>query len=355
MIRYKAKGRPSKDAKDKVKRINEILAEMPKSSAIQYEKEVKNMGEIDEILDNLSSKKVKQEDMSKNIADDVMDFTEIQNDIGSNGEKDNEVPNFFDPLKESIHERNYNKIDTKDVGEIEEPVFGTQEQFENIEDVPPVFEVEEAEEVPKERAIDKVTNESVNQLESGEKTMAVKQLVEMCLDGYELLHELAKQKVVFSEDKLKERIISGEIDPNDEIIVNANGDTSTPETFIQEYNEQAIESVSLDPEFTEKVRKPMERVFAKKGWGMSDEQYLLVMFGKDITMKALSVAMLRKTVNGIMDTFAERNRIMKAEQQQSIPPQSPSSIDRPEPNNESTPANSYEEDASNQQESSTNE
>jgi len=177
----------------------------------------------------------------------------------------------------------------------------------------------------------------------------------MCLDGYELLHELAKQKVVFSEDKLKERIISGEIDPNDEIIVNANGDTSTPETFIQEYNEQAIESVSLDPEFTEKVRKPMERVFAKKGWGMSDEQYLLVMFGKDITMKALSVAMLRKTVNGIMDTFAERNRIMKAEQQQSIPPQSPSSIDRPEPNNESTPANSYEEDASNQQESSTNE
>jgi len=164
MIRYKAKGRPSKDAKDKVKRINEILAEMPKSSASQYQKEVKNMGEIDEILDNLSSKKVKQEDMSKNTADDVMDFTEIQNDMGSNGEKDNEVPNFFDPLKESIHERNYNKIDTKDVGEIEEPVFGTQEQFENIEDVPPVFEVEEAEEVPKERAIDKVTNESVNQL-----------------------------------------------------------------------------------------------------------------------------------------------------------------------------------------------
>jgi hypothetical protein len=355
MIRYKAKGRPSKDAKDKVKRINEIIAEMPNSSASQYEKEVKNIDEIDDILSSLSSKKEKQEDMTKNTADDVIDFTEIKNDIGSSDEKDNDVPNFFNPLKESIHERNYNKIDTKDVGEIEEPVFGTQEQFENVEDVPPVFEVEEAEEVPKERVIDKITNESVNQLESGEKTMAVKQLVDMCLDGYELLHELAKQKVVFSEDKLKERIISGEIDPNDEIVVNANGDTSTPETFIQEYNEQAIESVSLDPKFTEKVREPMERVFAKKGWGMSDEQYLLVMFGKDITMKALSVAMLRKTVNGIMDTFAERNRIMKAEQYQSVSPQSPTTIDRPEPTDEPPSANSYEEDASNQQEPSTNE
>ena len=61
MIRYKAKGRPSKDAKDKVKRINEIIAEMPNSSASQYEKEVKNIDEIDDILSSLSSKKEKQE------------------------------------------------------------------------------------------------------------------------------------------------------------------------------------------------------------------------------------------------------------------------------------------------------
>ena len=122
-----------------------------------------------------------------------------------------------------------------------------------------------------------------------EKTLAVKQLVETCLDGYAMLHEIAKMKVVYPEEKLQEKIIAGEIDPSDEIPIDEQGTTVTPVEFIQGFNEQAREAISYDPEFGEKVRPAMERVFAKRGWGMTDEQYLLYMFGKDLAFKGVQV------------------------------------------------------------------
>ena len=52
----------------------------------------------------------------------------------------------------------------------------------------------------------------------------------------------------------------------------------------------------------------MERVFSKKGWGMTDEQFLMVAFGKDIGWKAMQVINLKKTAGGIMDTFVQLQR-----------------------------------------------
>ena len=38
----------------------------------------------------------------------------------------------------------------------------------------------------------------------------------------------------------------------------------------------------------------MERVFAKKGWVMTDEQFLLVAFGKDAAWKTVQIMTLKK-------------------------------------------------------------
>ena len=66
----------------------------------------------------------------------------------------------------------------------------------------------------------------------------------------------------------------------------------------------------------------------KKGWGMSDEQYLLYMFGKDVAYKSVQVFTLRKTANGIMNTFAQLQKEKLENQTQEIV--RPDSIQRPE-------------------------
>jgi hypothetical protein len=90
-----------------------------------------------------------------------------------------------------------------------------------------------------------------------------------------------------------------------EIPLDENGTTTNPVEFFQNFNEQAEEAISYDPEFGEKVRPAMERVFAKKGWGMTDEQFLLVAFGKDAAWKGVQIMTLKKTANGIMNTFEQ--------------------------------------------------
>ena len=134
-----------------------------------------------------------------------------------------DIPSSFNPLQAPLQERN-------------EPNFNNDTQFDNIDNVAPVLdeEIEEDIEEPKEKIVDKITNDGVNELEGKEKKMAVKQLVATVLDGYAMLHELGKKYVVYPEEKLQEKILSGEIDNTSEIPIDENT-TVTPTEFIQEY------------------------------------------------------------------------------------------------------------------------
>jgi len=338
MIKFKKNGRPNKNEKKLIKNINSFFSTLSDEEQNSYEfknEVVNDPKRLESIWDTLNLKNStndieKPKVMAKQENSEPLKFN---TDVIEDSAASNEVPSFFNPLDAPIHERNYNKIDTIDVGGIKEPDFQSNSQFDKIDDVPPVLEtqeeIDEEEEIKEPSVFENVTNEKVNELDGKEKTLAVKQLVETCLDGYAMLHEIAKMKVVYPEEKLQEKIIAGEIDPSDEIPIDEQGTTVTPVEFIQGFNEQAREAISYDPEFGEKVRPAMERVFAKKGWGMTDEQFLLFCFGKDIAFKGVQVMTLRKTANGIMNTFAEiQQQKMQMQPSEVV---RPDTIDRPEP------------------------
>ena len=399
-IVLKKNGRPTKASKALVKKINTFLSTLSEEDKVKYpfDGEVvtgndrlesiwseiinpKSTSKIkkvilaeptlkeNEILDRetgeITTKEEIKEDIQEqtnfvNNKEDMIEDATIIDEINSenDGGNVNEVPSSFNPLGDPIKQRSYNAPQTTDVGDIPEPDFSNnasakerlddiEEEESNVED-----EVLEEEEEEKVNEWDNVTNEGMEELGDKDKKLAAQQLVQTVLDGYEMLHELGKNFVKYPEDKLQEKIIKGEIDPTMEIPLDENGTTTNPVEFFQNFNEQAEEAISYDPEFGEKVRPAMERVFSKKGWGMTDEQYLLVAFGKDAAWKGVQIMTLKKTSKGIMDTFVqlqtEKNEAIKQQRRQermAAPPLQPDAIVTP-PRREPT----YEEPISQESE-----
>ena len=96
-------------------------------------------------------------------------------------------------------------------------------------------------------------------------------------------------------------IAKGEIDPRTRIPIDTSGNSVSISEFVQDYNEQTAEAIQTTPEFKKKVRPAMVRVFEKRGIGMTDEQFLMYMFGTDIVQKGAVVVSLRNNVSGIMN------------------------------------------------------
>ena len=95
--------------------------------------------------------------------------------------------------------------------------------------------------------------------------------------------------------------------------------------FVQGYNQQVGTAVENDPAFRKKVRPVMIRVFSKRGWGMTDEQFLLFAFGKDISIKAVTLYGMKKGVNDILTRLQEeaKQQGIKKPQSNSTPPPPP--------------------------------
>jgi hypothetical protein len=71
--------------------------------------------------------------------------------------------------------------------------------------------------------------------------------------------------------------------------------------------------LKYDKEFGYKVRPAMIRVFMKRGWGMTDEQFLLYMFGKDIAIKLGIMYSLKKTINSTLETLEKAQKRNRAQ------------------------------------------
>lgn len=366
---FKKNGRPTKEEKTILKNINGFLSSLDSSERDKYDfnnetvnngKRLKEIwggimnpndnvdietGEIKAGAKEIKSKQNTAEKMENNQEDvnfttnkteDSMEDAEIMSEVS---EGNDEIPKFFNPLGDPIKQRRYTSTEQTNVGEIEEPTFEAEqsatEQLQEIEEEKDesVYEEEFAEE---DEDLGEIRNPKMEELDDKDKKLAAKQLVQTVLDGYEMLHELGKAFVKYPEEKLQEKIIKKEIDPTMEIPLDEQGTTTNPVEFFQNFNEQAEEAISYDPEFGEKVRPAMERVFAKKGWGMTDEQYLLVAFGKDIAWKSVQIMTLKKTAKGIMNTFEElqKEKIAAMRQQaraeaRQAPPVQPDAIVTP--------------------------
>jgi len=211
----------------------------------------------------------------------------------------------YNPFAESVVERDYStpQVASGLVEDINEPQF-----------IPPSYEdivngSSESEGEPEDTGspFDN-PNPAFNELENKDKKIACESMVDTCLDAYEQLHTYAQFVVKVDEEDLLERHQAGKIDLQEIIPVSANGDTMTISEFMQQYNQQGQEALAYDKEFGYKVRPAMVRVFMKKGWGMSDEQYLMYMFGKDLAVKGGIMFQLKKTISNALEELEKNHK-----------------------------------------------
>lgn len=353
-IIFKKKGRPTKVAKQVLSKINSHISELNEEEISKYSfhnETVTNESRLDEIWNEIQGVPIQKEETNTvdvEVKTKSEKIDELKTDSSEKNEPEEEkvknteieeaipelinneakeqqmgeevkqpgggIPKSFNPLSKPIKTRSYNKTENIDVGDIPEPDFSintdSSKRLEEINRESLEFQegldsqsLEEEETKPKDW--DNVTNESMNNLSEGERQFAAKQLVKTVLDGYETLHELGKGYAKYPEHKIQDKIINKEIDPTMVIPIDEHGTTTNIVEFFQNFNEQADEALTYDPAFGEKVTPPMERIFAKKGWGMTDEQFVLVAFSKDIAWKGAQIFSLKKTANGIMETFVK--------------------------------------------------
>jgi hypothetical protein len=229
--------------------------------------------------------------------------------------------NDYNPFSESVVERDYATPKTASgvIDEIEEPSF-----------VPPSYE-----EIVQERAEQEAMgqneggggfdnpfdnpNSAMNDLDNKDKKIACESLVDTVLDAYEQAHRYAQYIVKVDEESLMERQAQGKLDLSMQIPVTEKGDTMSVAEFVAQYNEQSANALAYDKDFGYKVRPAMIRVFMKRGWGMTDEQFLMYMFGKDIAVKVGIMYQLRKTINGTLDTLEKAYRRQNPQAQSQAP------------------------------------
>jgi hypothetical protein len=221
-----------------------------------------------------------------------------------------EIIDDFSPLDAPVKQRSYtqhNIADAQVLGDLEEPTF----QPPSFND----FDEEGGGEAEPERPF----NQSYSELDGKEKTMGAKMMAEMTLDLYEKGCGLLGKLPEISEGKLDRLIAEGEIDGNIEIPTE--GGSLGVKDFAREYNDSIKDAFSVSDEFKEKVKPPLERVFKKRGIGMTDEQLLMYYFATDFGAKGVQAFMLRKTANGIIDSLRENTLAIRETQQPKPRPQ----------------------------------
>lgn len=207
----------------------------------------------------------------------------------------------FNPYDQDVVEREYATPKTMEglTDDIPEPDFSSNPSFEDLMNETMGGQ---AEEEPVRNPFDN-PNPALNDLDAKEKQYACEQMVDTVLDVYESLHLIAQNFVKFSEDDLNELIINDEVDPN--TVIPVEGGELTLQEFVASYNEQATDVMSYDRAFGHKVRPAMIRVFMKRGWAMTDEQFLLFAIGKDLLTKTTQFIGLKKSMSSTMNLLRE--------------------------------------------------
>ena len=246
------------------------------------------------------------------------------------------TPDNFNPFDEPVVEREYTKpqvsYDPNTIQGIPEPTY-QQPNLDELEDED--YEDEAPKEKPKKGfgSDDPFVNNDLQDYSSKEKDEASAQLVDTFLDGYKVAHTIAGRYFTLSEEEIVKKAIKGELNPDMRIPISQTQTISVRE-FIGEFNNQVNEVLVVDDEFVEKVRPVMIRVFSKRGYGMSDEQYLMFAFGKDIVQKGAQLYTFKKSLTQSLKMMTEmyNQQVQAAYNTQAPPPPPPSSGPSPEPN-----------------------
>jgi hypothetical protein len=153
-------------------------------------------------------------------------------------------------------------------------------------------------------------NPAMNNLPDGDKKLGAEHMAKLIVDGYEQLHVFGNKMLQISERKVRKMVSEGEIDVNVQIPYEY-GKTISVSDFIQDFNEQNKDTLTVSKEFKKEVTPVLTRVLQKRGAGVTDEQYLGYLFGKDILVKGVIVSQIRGTMNDMFDVMKEYTQALK--------------------------------------------
>jgi hypothetical protein len=295
--------------------------------------------ETGEIFNNTENKSVKMEDAKI--------LQELDKEAVSE-----EIPKSFSPLEAQLKERSYTQGGDEIDIDIPEPTFDNAPKAEDIikeaeqESKDAQKESVKEQEEQREKPLDNVTNESMSDLSDKEKDEATEHLVETVLDTYDTLHVVGRQAFKISDVKLDKKARKEGIDSGIMIPIDEEGNEASLKDVVEDVNNQIEEVLTPDPEFREKVKPPLKRVFAKKGWGMTDEQRVMGLFAQDIGTKAVQLFAVQKQLNTMIQNIGlmHREQIKAARQSAPTPPPvTPDSIVTPPQSPSPAPEPIYED------------
>jgi hypothetical protein len=202
----------------------------------------------------------------------------------------------FNPLDEPVNEKKYSQPNVN-VGDIDMTTPIGEPNF-----TPPPFQKKKTE-AKEEKKRDPI-NSDLKGLPKKDVEMSAKAAAQMILQGYDWVHSLANKGLKVSEKKLAKLQSEGEINLN-ALIDYDYGKRMRAGEFFEEYNRQVDGLLVVSPEFKEEVTPVLERVLAKRGIGMTDEQMLMFMFGKDIAAKSLIFFQQRQVLNNMVESIKQ--------------------------------------------------
>lgn len=232
----------------------------------------------------------------------------------SNNENNNEqgFTTSFSPLDENVVQRDYTrpKVQIEDSAPIEEPQFAVPsfEELDNnfksqLGEDDPSESVDTREVWGREEEVSSA-NPYVENLDKKEQKRASQAMVDAVLDGYGSLKKWSNNLIKLDPKKIKKAINDGEIDGT--IGIPLGGGQVVPLLdYVDMYNEETSEAISMSDEFREKVSPVLLRVFMKRGIGMTDEQLLAYYFGMDIITTGAQIFALRSQNNALIAQLKE--------------------------------------------------
>jgi hypothetical protein len=153
-------------------------------------------------------------------------------------------------------------------------------------------------------------NPSMNPLGDAEKKEGAKHMAKLIIDGYEQMHIFANKGLQFNPSKLRKLESEGLIDLSIPL-PDGYGNTITAGGFIQEFNEQSKDSLTVSSSFKKEATPILERVLAKRGAGLTDEQMLIYIFGKDIAIKGVLFYQMKSTMNEMIEIIKQQTESYK--------------------------------------------
>ncbi len=268
-----------------------------------------------------------------------------EQNIATEEVKPTPAPSNYNPFLQSVNEKPYSQMNVGVTQEqlnaaIPEPTFSphTIDSNENPYNMLNGDGIPSGGGAPKRESAP--FNPMMNDVPDGDKKMGAQHMAKLLVDGYEQLHVFGNKALQVPERKIRKLEKEGLIDLSIPIPYEY-GKTITAGEFLQDFNEQNKDDLTVSKEFKKEVTPVLTRVLEKRGAGLTDEQYLGYLVGKDLIVKLVIVAQLRTTMNDMINVIKDYTEATRAGG--GVPPQPQAPNPQPQAPTPTAPQPMYQE------------